>query len=164
MKLRISLLLAFFILIGTSIFAQEATTPKTKNKDKADFATFKKQMMGLQEYIDERKKIPKLQKQNKATVKVYVVVTKDSTADADDETQNNILNGFIRQDIGDNSFNVYEVEFDRVTKKITSVKATGEGLDPDTDVKKATHQKKGSDDDGDDDDEKPSHKKDKDDE
>jgi len=141
----------------------------TRIKDKTDYALFHRQMLSLKEYSDERRKIPNLQKANKMTVKVSAVV--DTTIDADDDAGNKTLIGYIRQDIGDNSSNVYEVTFDRAQKKITGVKYTGENSDAEKDektepakttTKTAVKKKNKDDDDDDEEDDKPA-KKDKDD-
>ena len=138
----------------------------TRIKDRADYALFRRQMLALKEYQDERKKIPALQKQNKAVVKVLAVV--DSLDDAGDNPKT--LSGYIRQDIGGTTANVYEVTFDRARKAITAVKPTGESTEPEKEEKaekkpvqkktEKTIKKKNADDDGDDDEEqeKPSRK------
>jgi hypothetical protein len=138
---------------------------KAKIKDRTDYNLFHRQMLSLKEFGDERRKIPALQKSNKAVIKVKAVV--DSS---DDDSQSKILTGNIVQIIGDNSINVYDVTFDRATKKIVSVKHTPEAIEADkedkadaaektTDPKKAIHKKAKTDDD-EDDDEKPVKEKD----
>lgn len=138
-------------------------------KDKADYSTFHRQMLTLKEYLEERKKIPALQKANKAPVKVVAAV--DSSADGDNP---NKLTGYIRQDVGDNSSNIYEVTFDRKSKTIVSVKRSEEGEGVEKEEKASGSKKKENtkiikktkkdDDESDDEDEpeKPSKKKQKD--
>src|SRR5580698_3135960 len=112
MKHKLTLFLLFCLSLCTTSFAQkekmdqdekddkrEART--TRIRDKTDYNLFHRQMLSLKEYSDERRKIPNLQKANKMTVKVSAVV--DTTVDAGDKT----LIGYIRQDIGDNTSNVY---------------------------------------------------------
>ena len=140
----------------------------TRIKDKTDYNLFHRQMLSLKEYNDERKKIPNLQKANKMTVKIVPVI--DSLDDVEDAAAKTLV-GYIRQDIGDNSTNLWEVTFDRAQKKIISVKHTAEAIDADKEaaeekaekatekkppVKATARKKKGDDDDDDDaDDDKP---------
>lgn len=125
MKIKSYLLIIMCLLIGTAGFAQvdkeDKEEKKARVKDKVDYNVFRRQMLSLKEYLDERKKIPSLQKESKMHVKVVAYV--DSTDGGDDSKT---LTGYIRQDVGDNSTNVYEVTYDRATKKITLVKPTGE--------------------------------------
>jgi hypothetical protein len=138
-------------------------------KDKTDYNLFHRQMLSLKEYSEERKKIPSLQKANKITVKVVAVV--DTSDNGDDDANNKTLTGYIRQDMGDNSINVYEVTFDRKQKKIIAVKPTGDAGDAENETdatekkptKKAVHKKNKDDDDDGDDDDTPPTKKQKDD-
>ena len=182
MKIKSYLLIIMCLLLGTAGFAQvdkeDREEKKARVKDKVDYNVFRRQMLSLKEYLDERKKIPSLQKESKMHVKVVAYV--DSTDGGDDSKT---LTGFIRQDVGDNSTNVYEVTYDRALKKITLVKPTGEANEIEkqekatpkkttekapvkTEVKKKPKPKSDEDDDDDMDEEKPakgSHK-DKDDE
>ncbi len=83
------------------------------------------------------------------------------------------LSGYIRQDVGDNTTNIYEVTFDRAQKKIVSIKRTAEADDMDKEEKtsdkktgtpKTIHKRaKGDEDDDGDEDDAPSKKKEKDD-
>lgn len=172
MKRKTAILLYICIVICISSFAQqEKMTPEEKQEKnaarearmarKSEYATFHRQMLALKEYAGERKKIPALQKGNKEPVKILAVI--DSN-DNDDEESKTLI-GYIREDMGDNSTNVYEVTYDRTAKKIISVKRTAETADTEaTDdnddaasgkTKKATS-KKSKDDDDDDPDDKPS--------
>ncbi len=180
MKQKIALFFIFCLTLCTSAIAQKQKMEQdekdekrdartTRIKDKTDYALFHRQMLSLKEYTDERMKIPKLKNANKMPVKVSAVV--DTTIDMDDEAGNKTLIGYIKQDIGDNSTNVYEVTFDRAQKKIVGVKFTGESNEPEKEEKaapkkagpvKAVHKKNKDDDDDDEpEDDKPS-KKDKD--
>jgi hypothetical protein len=183
-KLLVFILL--FSTLGLSAVAQQPEKKSREEKDeqsqarlsrirnKNDITLFRKQLLALKEYADERKKIPDLQKSSKSMVKVSIAI---DTADLGDDTTAKTLTGYIKQDIGDASNNVYEIIFDRTQKKIVSIKRTGEGeeaeKEPNDDGEKATpkktdkktvHKKNKDDDDDDDpDDDAPSKKKDKDD-
>ena len=141
---------------------------KTITKEKVDYNLFHRQIIALKEYADERKKIPALQKASKMPVKI--VSTIDSVDDVADNEKNKTLTGYITENVGDNSVNVYEITYDRSLKKIVSVKATGETSDAEqeesdknTGVKKTSAKKKKGDDDDDDvDEDAPSKKKAKD--
>ncbi|MCW3123904.1 MAG: hypothetical protein JWQ38_3396 [Flavipsychrobacter sp.] len=172
MKLKSTLIIVICLLCGISSFAQQKEKMTREEKDeknaarmtrinnKNDYALFHKQILGLKEYLDERKKIPALQKANKAPVKVVGIV--DSLED--DDTRS-VLTGLIRQDIGDNTVNIYELTFDRKVKKITGIKRTPEAIEADKEeaankeekittvktVEKVVVKKKKSDDDDDDD-------------
>jgi hypothetical protein len=138
MKQKIAFLL-LFVLMSVGSFAQkEKLTRDDKDEknqarlarinNKNDYALFRRQMQGLKEFADEKKKIPNLQKNNKGPVKVTAAI--DSN-DNDNEASEKRLIGYIRQDVGDNSTNMYEILYDRVQKKIVSVKHTQEGIDAD---------------------------------
>jgi hypothetical protein len=126
-------------------------------KQKVDYNLFRRQMLTLKEYTDERKKIPALQKATKSPAKVIVYV--DTAAEGDEKT----LTGFIHEQAGDNSVNVYEITYDRAQKKIVAVKPTGETIDTEKEeasekvTKEKTVRKKSKDDDDDEetDEEKP---------
>ena len=146
------------------------STPESrqKSKDRSDYSLFRRQITASKEFTEERKKIPLLQKENKEIVKVYV--TMDST-ETDDTAKNKFLQGFITQQIGENTANAYELTFDRTTRKITTIKRTGESTEPEpaevkekpapkkgTEVKKPAPKKKK---DGDEDDEEEEEKEEK---
>jgi hypothetical protein len=182
MKQRFAMLLFVCVAMSISSLAQLSREDKQEKNDarearmakKNDYTVFRRQMLGLKEYAAEKKKIPALQKANKGVVKVTAFI--DSN-DNDDEAKTII--GYIRQDIGDNSTNMYEVIYDRGAKKITSVKRTPEAMDADKEAaddkeeaaadkkspaKKTTAKKSKDDDDDDPDDDKPAkNKKEKDD-
>ena len=146
------------------------STPESRqrSKDRSDYSLFRRQITASKEFTEERKKIPLLQKENKEIVKVYV--TMDST-ETDDTAKNKFLQGFITQQIGENTANAYELTFDRTTRKITTIKRTGESTEPEpaevkekpaakkgTEVKKPAPKKKK---DGDEDDEEEEEKEEK---
>jgi hypothetical protein len=174
MKHKIAFIL-LFLALGKPSFAQtekEKLTPEDKQEknqartirinEKNDYALFRKQLLGLKEYADEKKKAPKLQAENKAPVKVVVAI--DSIEEGDTITKT--LTGYIVQNIGDNATLMYDVTFDRAQKKIISVKRTAEATEADKEdsenatdknsgEKPAVH-KKNKDDDDDEPEEKPS--------
>ena len=145
-----------------------AAEKKIVSKQKVDYNLFRRQMLTLKEYGDERKKIPALQKASKMTVKIVAYV--DSLDDAGDDAKT--LMGYICENVGDNTTNIYEITYDRATKNITTIKPTGETPDieqeDNADVKKASPKKttakkpKGDDDDDDADENPPTKKKSKD--
>ena len=133
MKSKVAILHFFILsLLSGSIWAQlppvrhASAEAKQKSKDRAEYGAFRKEIAALKEFADEKKKIPKLQKENKEVVKVIVTIDSVETDDASIKT----LTGYITQQIGDNSTNAFEIIFDRATKKITTVKRTGESADP----------------------------------
>jgi len=167
MKHQIILLMAG-ILFGCNLFAQQepltreekdeknaARTARVNNKN--DYATFRRQILALKQYEAERQKIPALRKESKMPVKVVAVIdSNDNDVDGEGKT----LTGYIRQDVGDNTTNMYELTYDRAQKKIVSIKRTQEALDADREQQdeqqdtqgpaKKTLKKKSKDDDGDD--------------
>ena len=88
---------------------------KTITKEKVDYNLFHRQIIALKEYADERKKIPALQKASKMPVKI--VSTIDSVDDVLDNDKNKTLTGYITENVGDNSVNVYEITYDRSLTK-----------------------------------------------
>jgi Na+-transporting methylmalonyl-CoA/oxaloacetate decarboxylase gamma subunit len=107
-----------------------------KNKNKVDYNVFRRQILALPEYAEQRSKLQEIRKASKGIPKINAVV--DSTNDSDDTK---LLTGYIVLTLGDNTANVYEVTYDRSLKKITQVKPTGETLD--IDKEDATEQKNG---------------------
>lgn len=81
---------------------------------KNDMVIFKKQILGLKEYALERKKIPDLQKTSKMAVKVTAVIDSEST---ENSAESKTLIGYIKQDVGDNTTNMYELTYDRAQKR-----------------------------------------------
>jgi len=143
---------------------------KRITKEKVDYNLFHRQLIALKEYADEREKIPALQKASKMPVKIVTSI--DSLDEQADDSKIKTITGYITENVGDNSVNVYEVTYDRTLKKIVSVKATGEtsdieqedATDNKTGAKKAGAKKNGDDDDDPDEDAAPKKKtKDKDD-
>ena len=175
------LILFLFLFAATNCLAQSdkeerkqdildnADEKKTITKEKVDYNLFHRQMIALKEYAEERKKIPTLQKVSKMPVKILTSI--DSIDETSDESKVKTITGYITENVGDNSVNVYEVIYDRTQKKIVSVKATGESSDLEqedagdnkTGVKKANAKKKNTDDDEDDDNNPKKKIKDKDD-
>ena len=158
-----NIVIAFFCLFTVTAFAQKPVPKPSaevmeKRREKADYKEFRKQIQALKEFAEEKKKAPKIQKDGKEPVKI--VATVDSTDDGDEAKT---IKGYITQQIGDNTTNAYELIFDRATKKITSVKKTGDGIEPEVpeekekkpaakptaEKKKATPVKKKTDEDGD---------------
>jgi len=125
MKFRFVSVFVIMLLLSANSYAQvdkeEKEEKKAAIKEKVDYNVFRRQMLTLKEYSEERKKVPAIQKTTKLKVKIVAYV--DSTDGVDDTKT---LTGYIRQDVGDNSANIYEVTFDRAQKKITLVKPTGE--------------------------------------
>jgi hypothetical protein len=108
---------------------EEKEEKRAQVKQKVDYNVFRRQILALKEYGDERRKIPELQKATKQPVKLVAYV--DSTNDADDGK----IVGYIRENVGDNSTDIYEVTYDRALKKIILVKPTGETVEIDKDEK-----------------------------
>ncbi len=165
MKHKIILLLLVFVSITSYAqtdkeerkqdIRETAQERKTITKEKVDYNLFHRQLIALKEYADERKKIPALQKASKMTVKITTSI--DSLDEQADDSKIKTITGYITENVGDNSVNVYEVTYDRTSKKIVSVKATGETSDIEQDdvtgkkttTKKTSAKKKGDEDDDD---------------
>jgi len=156
---------------------EEQDEKKTANKDRVDISVFRRQILSLTEFSDQRRKVAEWRAQGKGAIKIFAVV--DSLNDVED---GKFLKGYIQLIKGDEVANVYELTFDRGLKRITLVKPTSEKLDLGDDEEKAERKakpvtakpakkKKTGDDDeedeeeaGDDDDEpqpKPAHRKQK---
>jgi hypothetical protein len=173
------LLLLLCILLSFSSFAQKEKMSREEKDEKNaartarvngknDYATFRKKMLALKEYEAEKQKIPALRKSSKMNVKVVAVI--DST-DNDMESPGKTLIGYIRQDVGENTTNMYEVTYDRAQKTITTVKHTPEAIEADRELSDEIHEKSGTkkpavrkskeddDDAGDDDEDRPVKKK-----
>ena len=142
---------------------------ETRINTKNDYAIFRKQITALKEFSDEKKKVPRLQAENKM-VPVKVVIAIDSVDEGD---TSKTLTGYIVQNIGDNATLLYDITYDRALKKIVSLKRTQEAIEADkaakeekeenvTDkkpgAKPAVHKKNKDDDDDDEPEEKPSKK------
>ena len=185
MKLKNTIILLLCLMQAFTSVAQQKDKMTREEKDeknqarltrisnKNDYVVFHRQLLALKEYADERKKIPVLQKANKGIVKVVAVV---DSLDDEMDAKNKTLLGYIRQDIGDVTTNMYEITFDRQQKKIVTVIRTPEAMEADkeeladkaektTTVKTkekttvVTHKKKSEDDDDDDaDEDKPAPK------
>jgi len=137
---------------------EEQAERKAANSEKVDHTVFRRQILTLPEFAEERRKLIEIRKQTKAIPKIYAVT--DSTSDNPDP---NLLTGYITLTLGDDAVNVYELTFDRKQKKIIKVKPTGEKLEIDkaeasekqdrNGTKTATPKKKSDDDDEEEDDE-----------
>ncbi len=127
---RVATFIAILLCTTLSLWAQSPhSTPESRQrmKERADYGVFRRQATALKEFAEERKKIPALQKENKEAVKVFVTV---DSVDNDDTAKNKFIQGYIVQQIGENTANAYELTFDRAQRKITNVKRTGESADP----------------------------------
>lgn len=156
MMMKSRLVLAFSLM---SLFALGQNEPLSReDKDeknaarmdrintKNDIAVFRKQLAGSKEYSAERARLATMQKAGKGQFRLSAVV---DTGDLDNSASQNLLNGYIREDEGDNSTNVYEAVFDRKMKKIISMKKTAdaEAMDEDdaddqADTDKSSNHKK----------------------
>lgn len=126
--------LGLFAVTSVPAFAQvdkeEKEEKKAASKQKVEYNVFRRQILTLPEFGDERRKVAELQKGMKQQVKLVAYV--DSTNDAEDAKT---LAGYIRENVGDNTTDVYEVTYDRALKKITAVRPTGDKLELDKDEK-----------------------------
>ncbi len=134
-----TLLLLFSLLLSLTSFAQKEKMSR-EDKDeknaarmarinsKNDYGLFRKQIQALREFEAERQKIPALRKSSKMPVKVVAFI--DSN-DNDAEGTTKTLIGYIRQDVGDNSTNMYEIIYDRAQRTIVSVRHTPEAIEAD---------------------------------
>ena len=144
-KQKIVFLIIACLCISKGIYAQTDEDAKPVIIDKTDIIAFHRQILSLKEYIEERSKIPSLQKINKVTVRVKAIVdTNNSNSDGEDEVKTNKLIGYIRQEVGDNAANIYEVTYDRTKKKITAVVPTGDSLENIKTKKPAIEKKQGT--------------------
>jgi len=133
MKNKISLLSLVFVAMSHIVGAQAPmphASPEVRQRarDRADYNTFRRKIGELKEFAEEKKKIPLIKKETKEVVKVYATI--DSVDTDDDTTKLKTLTGYITQQVGDNIANAYQITFDRTTKRITSVKRTGDAVEP----------------------------------
>jgi hypothetical protein len=135
MKNILSILLVLLSICGTATAQQDRDErredrkeaqeeKKANNKNKVDYSVFRRQILTLPEYAEQRSKLQEIRKAGKGIPKIYAVV--DSLNDTEDAK---LLTGYIMLTLGDNTANVYEVTYDRAVKKIVQVKPTGETLD-----------------------------------
>ena len=135
MKNILSILLVLLSMCGTAAAQQDRDErredrkeaqeeKKANNKNKVDYSVFRRQILTLPEYAEQRSKLQEIRKAGKGIPKIYAVV--DSLNDTEDAK---LLTGYIMLTLGDNTANVYEVTYDRAVKKIVQVKPTGETLD-----------------------------------
>ena len=126
MKYRITILFLIALAICSPSFAQnqkEKMTREEKNEknqarldrinNRNDIAVFRKHMLGLKEYANEKKKMAALQKTSKMAVKLSAVIDSDAVENA---SESKTLLGYIKQDVGDNTTNLYEITYDREAK------------------------------------------------
>ena len=133
------------MLCATHTFAQhtkedrkeEQEEKKAANKDRVDIAVFRRQILSLREFSDQRRKVAEWRAQGKGIIKIFAVV--DSLNDIED---GKFLKGYIQLIKGDEVANVYELTFDRALKRITLVKPTDEKLDLADDEEKAERKTK----------------------
>lgn len=97
---------------------------KAANKDRVDNTVFRRQILTLPEFAEERRKLAELRKKTSSVPKIYAWA--DSTNDHNNATT---LLGYITETLGDNTVNIFEITFDRTAKKIIKVKPTGEKLE-----------------------------------
>ncbi len=130
---------------------EEQAERRAANSEKVDLTVFRRQILTLPEFAEERRKLIEIRKQTKAIPKIYAVA--DSMSEHPDP---NMLMGYITLTLGDDAVNVYELTFDRKQKKIVKIKPTGDTLEIEKPAlsdkqersgKKATTPKKKSDDD-----------------
>jgi hypothetical protein len=135
MKNILSILLVLLSMCGTAAAQQDKDErredrkeaqedKKANNKNKVDYSVFRRQILTLPEYAEQRSKLQEIRKAGKGIPKIYAVV--DSLSDTEDAK---LLTGYIMLTLGDNTANVYEVTYNRAVKKIVQVKPTGETLD-----------------------------------
>ena len=133
---------------------EEKAEKKAESKAKVDMNVFRRQILALPEFSEQRRTLPELKKKVNGIPKIYAVV--DSTGDIE---TSKTLNGYITIAVGDHTVDIYELLYDRAQKKIVKIKATGqtviEGDEPAADraAGKAPRKKKKGDDEEDDEDE-----------
>jgi hypothetical protein len=103
---------------------EQQAEKKSVNRNKVDYNVFRRQILTLPEFGEQRNKLAEYKKAGKGIAKIYAVV--DSLNDTEDSKT---LTGYIQLVLGDNVANIYEVTYDRSLKKISQVKATGETLE-----------------------------------
>lgn len=103
---------------------EEQKEKKAATDKRVDYTVFRRQILTLPEFAEQRKKLSEIRKSTGNIPKIFAVV--DSLNDTEDSKT---LTGYITLILGDNTANVYEVTFDRVQRKIVKVKPTGETLE-----------------------------------
>ncbi len=167
MRNKTTIILAAALALATAANAQKDKTERREdrqertaaNQEKVDYTVFRRQILTLPEYSQQRRELAEMKKTVKGVPKVSAVV--DSLAEPED---GKTLIGYIVASLGDNSVNTYEVVYDRRTKKIVQVRPTGEKLELDEDDRRPgsrqpSARKKSGDDDDEEEDEKPSKRK-----
>ena len=112
---------------------QPSAEAQQRMKVKAEYSQIKRLILALPEFTAEKKKIPTILAANRGQT-VKVIPTIDSVEG--DTTTIKTITGYITQLVGDNATNIYEVTYDRIEQKLTSVKRTGEQLEPEVAPKK----------------------------
>jgi len=105
---------------------------KSATRDKVDYTLFRRQILTLTEFSDQRRKLAELKKEGKGMAKIFAVV--DSL---NENADGKFLTGYIQLVLGDNIVNVYELTFDRSVKRIILVKSTGEQLEVEKEARSA---------------------------
>lgn len=116
---------------------EEQEEKKAVGKDKVDYTVFRRQILSLTEFSNQRRKVAEMRAQGKGIIRIFAVV--DSLNDIED---GKFLKGYIQLIKGDEVANVYELTFDRGLKRITLVKPTGEKLDLGDDEEKTVRKTK----------------------
>jgi hypothetical protein len=134
---------------------EEQTEKKEANKAKIDYSVFRRQILTLPEFAEQRRKMAELRAQSGGVPKIYAVV--DTLRD---NSEGNLLLGYIVTALGDNTANVFEVTFDRSLRKIILVTPTGETLEVEKEAtaKNQKKKKKSEDEDGDEQEDEPEEK------
>lgn len=133
---------------------EEQAEQKATSKAKVDMNVFRRQILALPEFSEQRRTLPELKKKVNGVPKIYAVV--DSTGDI--ETAKTFA-GYIAIAIGDHVVDIYELTYDRAQKKIIKIKPTGQTVledDPlptDRSEAKPKKKKRGDDDEDEDEDE-----------
>ena len=123
MKIKTLIPLLLCLAISITAFSQaKHIKSQTKSQIKSDSALFYHQIVALKEYKSELKKLPKLSKENGKAVKIKIEIDAMSQdVDDDADAKNTIITGYIKEDFGDMVTEAYQISFDTVTKKITSI-------------------------------------------
>jgi hypothetical protein len=116
---------------------EEQEEKKLAGKDRVDIAVFRRQILSMPEFSEQRRRVAEWRAQGKGIIKIFAVV--DSLNEYED---GKFMKGFIQLIKGDEVANVYELTFDRGLKRITLVKPTSEKLDLGDDEEKAERKPK----------------------
>lgn len=111
---------------------EEQDERKAAAKDRVDISVFRRQILTITEFSDQRRQIAEWKAQGKGVVKIYAVV--DSLTEYEG---GKVLKGYIQLVASGSEANVYELTFDRALKRIILVRPTGEQLEFDEPEKPA---------------------------